>query len=242
MRNLALTSVSGSGRDFRFLRFRVTILACMFVLWLWIGLGCTPGERMAPVEKNEFLNAVKTLDIENDNQIDTLASDCKNKAHENVAGILHLLHGKDTGDVSRARAIILAMGDVSFGPLMESPPPQDPGHLVWDMQTAAEIHLSNQSKLTKRLIALLEDKRPVPIPPIPPEVEEKPIPHRVCDDAYLILRKMQSDESEEEFMENNEVFIRDMTDEQRDGAIDEFRKTKKWSSLIQKMREYQALD
>jgi hypothetical protein len=214
----------------------------MFVLWFFLWHGGTPGERKAPVEKNEFLNAVKTLDIENDKQVDDLADICRKRAGERVTDLMNLLHGKDAADVRRARAIILSMGDVPFGPLIDTPSPQDPDLLVWDMQTIAEIHLSNQSKLTKRLIAMLDDKRQVPIPTIPPEVEEKPIPHRVCDDAYLILRKMLSDESEEEFMENNDAFIRDMTDNQRDAAIDEFRKTKKWSSLIQKMREYQPLE
>jgi hypothetical protein len=204
--------------------------------------GRSRSEREVVMDSREFLSAVKSLNVENDKQIDSLAGVIKKQAREHLSALIEMLHSGNAQDVRRARALILNLDDLPFQSLLDSPPPDSAGLLVWDLQTAVDIHMGDQSKLTQRLISLLDDKCSVPQPPVPPEVEEKPIPRRVCDEAYLMLRKMLSSESSEDFMANADIFIRDMTDRQRDRAIEEFKKTKQWLSLQEKMQEYLAME
>ena len=78
---------------------------------------------------------------------------------------------------------------------------------------------------------MLLDKRLLKGPALNGIVEEKPIPRRVCDEAYLMLRKLLSyKEDEESLMTNERLFLR-MTNEEKDKEIERLKSSKEWISL-----------
>ena len=108
----------------------------------------------------------------------------------------------------------------------------DPDSAVWEMKLAVDIHLANRSRIVKIIDEMLEDTTVVEPGVSLVHVEEPPVPKRVCDEAYLIMRTLFALEDEETKLANTDVFL-DMSDEERDAEIKRSRKTGKWTSLVE---------
>lgn len=216
----------------------------LFPLALMVSVtGCKTGPKEGSTSMNqEFVNAVKKLDTENDKQIDSLAAGMKQEAWQKTRDVVGLLHGADPNDSKRARALVLSTGSLALSPLLDSLPSDNPDKLVWDLQASLDMHFGNQALIVSRLQEMLQDKRPLTLPVYPPHVEEKPVPRRVCDEAYLMLRKLLSGEDAEAEMLNSREFINGMSDPKRDEIIEGFLKTKRWQSLLQSASEHQTFE
>ncbi|HQJ45742.1 MAG TPA: hypothetical protein PK195_03815, partial [Ignavibacteriaceae bacterium] len=67
--------------------------------------------------------------------------------------------------------------------------------------------------------------------------EEQPVPRRVCDEGYLMLRRLTAfKETEEELMINEKLFL-NMTDDQKDKEIERIKSSKEWISLIEHLSD-----
>jgi len=119
-----------------------------------------------------------------------------------------------------------------LAPLLEKVDLSDPDSAVWEMKLAVDIHLANRSRIVKIIDEMLEDTTVVEPGVSLVHVEEPPVPKRVCDEAYLIMRTLFALEDEETKLANTDVFL-DMSDEERDAEIKRSRKTGKWTSLVE---------
>lgn len=209
-------------------------LACLIIIpLLFFGIHCSKRDEGGEYTVNKKIAlAIKNLDMENDQQVDSLVQEIKDQSLKNPRMLVELLHDGNEEDSRKAAMVILALGDLSTTPLLDSMNPDSPEEFVWDMQTVVSNQLANRNLIVKKLEEMLLDTRQLKLPEPPPHIEERPVPKRVCDEAYLMLRKILAlDESEEVFFLNKRAFL-EMSDEDRSAEIERARKTKKWISLM----------
>jgi len=187
--------------------------------------------------RSEFLKIFDSLDVENEDMKDSLAEKVKAVSME-IPGLVAQLSNSDSALTRRkGRAILTRIDNVAITPLLDGMNNNDPDKFIWNLELAADIHRDIESKIVSMLNKSLSDKRPLAVLPMPSHVEEKPDQLRVCDKAYLLLRKLVSFENEESEMVNQRVFAHSWTDEQRDKEIKRLSENGKWISLLERSNE-----
>lgn len=183
-------------------------------------------------EQKSIIQELKTVAPDDENRITNLADSIIRKSREEPQEVVSLLHSGDEVDFKRAAAVVLRIGDLAFKPLFDSLSQDNPEDYVWDMQTLVDIQLDNRDKIAKTLNAMLLDTRNVPVPEYPME-EEQPVPRRVCDEAYLMLRKLLSfEETDDELFLNSQAYM-ELSDEERDAEIKRVKSSKRWIALTE---------
>jgi hypothetical protein len=133
----------------------------------------------------------------------------------------------------KAAAITLGeMGVWTQTSLIPEAPKAGPEDLAEAMAMMAESHLDSRDALAAFLKSLLEDGRVLETQPRPGR-EETPPPSRICDEAYLYLRRLlKPGESAEERLLGEKAF-RDMDDAEKDSAIRAAKDNGEWKALWQ---------
>jgi hypothetical protein len=180
---------------------------------------------------------LRELGPEDDEELQKLGSAVSERSLKEPRAMVKALHSADEEDFLKAATVLLSMEDVALRPLLEALSPDVPERRVWDMQAIVDLQLKNRVRIAKALESMLDDKRPIPPPETPPSVEEKPIPRRVCDEAYMMLRKLLAfEETEEEQFFNADSFL-NKSDVERDAEIRRARTSKRWTPLAQQFSE-----
>lgn len=186
------------------------------------------GKKLVYVKNPLFI--IRELN-DDDKAFKRVAKAMVEESYETLRRIAEIRHSKDENDSGKARSMILEIGDLALTPLLESLKPENPEQYVWDMKSLVNIQIENRLKIAKILGEMLDDKRLLQIPEVPMGVEEKPPPRRVCDEAYLMLRRLLAfEEAEDEQFLNSVIFL-DMSDEEKDAEIERFKSTKRWVAL-----------
>jgi hypothetical protein len=182
------------------------------------------------------LNASIELLNPNDNRkVDSLVESIRSHAWEQTRQVVEMAKQKDPDEqsVQNARLVLLSLGDVGLTPLLDSLPSDSPEKLVWSLQTAVGFHRDNQARIVKILNQLLADKRQLPPHEQGPFTEEKIPDRRVCDEAYLLMRRLLAMEGEDDNMVNSRIFLYSMSGEERDKEIARLLNTKTWVALTE---------
>ena len=144
------------------------------------------------------------------------------------------MHGKDPETARKAFGIVLDVGPVALNPILDSLNPGKPAQAVLELEHAVDLAQRDRARLASVLTKLLDDKQNVPLPSQPANTEEKLPPRRMCDEAYLLLRKLLSpEESADDQLVNGRFFL-DMDVAQRDKEIAVVKSSKRFTPL----REY----
>lgn len=99
--------------------------------------------------------------------------------------------GGDPRYVPGAELFLRALDDLAIRPLLEIPVPSDAADAALYVNMLVEPELALRAAIASRIDAMLDDRRPVPMPFRPgPEPEERPPERRVCDEAYLAMRSL----------------------------------------------------
>jgi hypothetical protein len=98
------------------------------------------------------------------------------------------LRGDEDG---RAKALVMlqALDDLAIVPLLELGPPVDVAQFGSYVRLLVSAEARLRAHLRSRLVELLRDRRPTPTPPSDGQ-EEKAPSHRVCDEAYIAMRRL----------------------------------------------------
>lgn len=180
---------------------------------------------------------LRELGPEDDEELRKLGSAVSETSLKGPRAVVKVLHSADEDDFLKGAAVLLSMEDVALKPLLDTLSPDVPERHVWDMQVIVDLQLKNKMRIAKALENMLDDKRPVPRPETPPSVEEKPIPRRVCDEAYLMMRKLLAfEETEEEQFFNADEFL-NKSDGEKDAEIARAKTSKRWAPLAQQFSE-----
>jgi hypothetical protein len=189
------------------------------------------------VYNKETLFILRELDSGDDEGLRKLANAVSEKSLKDPRALVNVLHSDDEDDSLRAASVILDVGGIAQGPILDALNPDAPERLIWDMQTVVELQVNGRTSIAKNLENMLDDKRPVPLPEPSLSEEEKLVPRRVCDEAYLMMRKLLAfEETEEERFFNTDEFL-NKTDVEKDAEIQRARTSKRWIPLAQQFSE-----
>lgn len=180
--------------------------------------------------------SVRELDPNDEAQIDSLAKLIRDRSLKDVLKIVGMLRGEDEETADRAGYVLTELGNLPLHPLLDSPDTEEPENAIWEMKQILAIHLEDRSRVVARLDELLLDKSPLPSPFPLGEVEEEPVERRVCDEAYLMMRKLLAFEDEASTGANEDVYL-DMSDDERDKEIERLKNTREWITLEQTWEE-----
>jgi hypothetical protein len=139
-------------------------------------------------------------------------------AEAKIRELLGVMHGKDPAEAAKAAGVLLELEMPAFPSVLGAVRTEPVPGLVWDIQLLGDIVFDARRRVVEKLDGLSEDKRDVPVGDGPAPSDEKPLPRRVCDEAYLILRRLLSSEPEEALYLNSRLFLK-LSIEQKDQEI-----------------------
>lgn len=162
---------------------------------------------------------LQPIDPEDENALDAMTADARDRGRESANAATELWRSFDIHVSGRAAALLHRLGDLAISPLMAPPDQVADSRQVWALRTADAAERGLRKKVELRLIAALGDRRAVPPTAEPGAMDEMPLPRRVCDEAYLLLRKLSNlEETVEEYYMNERAFLR-QADPERDLEI-----------------------
>jgi hypothetical protein len=174
---------------------------------------------------------LRAIDEKDDARLDSLAAAVRDQGERKVREAVSIMHGKDPVLARMAFGIILDAGPVAINPILDSLNPGKPAQAVLELQHAVDLAQQDRARLADTLTRLLDDKRNVPLPEQPANTEERLPPRRLCDEAYLLLRKLLSpEESADDQLRNGRLFL-DLDEAQRDKEIAVLKRSKRFTPL-----------
>jgi len=133
---------------------------------------------------------------------------------------------------NEAFGFILGIDELAIAPLLDGPLRDDP----MAVSQAMNIVVGEESRLRRRIVLQLEkwleDKRPVPEKLLAPGTEGTPAHHRVCDEAYVSMRRIVhfGDHEVDQIADADRFF--NLPANLRDKAIARARASKSWRLVI----------
>ena len=178
-------------------------------------------------------DTLRIMDRNDDAHLRTYAEALRMRALRETEEAVALMHGKDTALADKALAVTLNLGSLAFQPLLDSLNPDRPEDCALELRQALDLQTADRQHLAAKLDKLMDEKVALKPPPQPANTEERIRPRRLCDEAYLALRKLLSlDESEDDQLVNERMFL-DMSEADRDKEIQKVRKSKRFTPLAE---------
>ena len=169
--------------------------------------------------------------------MDSLSNAISEESRKDVNELVRILHSGKEAESKKASMVLMSIGDLAVTPMLDSLDVKSADNYAWEMDIILSQYLLNRNKITIVLNSMLLDKRQLKDPVLEGPLEEKPDPRRVCDEAYLMLRRLTSfKENEEDLMMNEKKFL-DMTDDLKDKEIDRIKSSKEWISLLEHLSD-----
>jgi len=184
------------------------------------------------MSNNELVEALRRLDVNQESAVDALSRSFEEEARAPARAAVSMLNDRDPKMSERAAAIITNIGDLSIVPLLESPQPGQATDRVWNMDVVITAHLAVRGKIAARLKTMLSDKMKIPWGKVGPG-EGTPAPSRVCDEAYLMMRRLlNASEDKAHFIHEREAFLA-LSDVEKDNEILTAKKSHTWTNLVE---------
>ncbi len=181
-----------------------------------------------------LIDRIGALNINNPKAVEAFIRELADEARKGPRGMVDLWLKQAPG-ISRERPIILIpeLEELAIQPLLEIPPSKlTPTDHAWLINTIAEAEVAFRDSVVVRLISLLDDKTSVPQAIIPGS-EEQPLPRRICDEAYIALRKiLQLSEGTYAAAFNTYAYL-SLIEAHRDEEIQKFKSSKTFAAFVQ---------
>lgn len=208
--------------------FKIITIIILFFLSLTCNRNPTGEKKM---EEKNIASQLKDINIMETNKLDAISKDIEIESRKDAIELVKILHlGKDE-EAKKAAMILMSIGDLSITPMLESIDTNNADNYAWEMDIVLSRHLQNRNKISIILNSMFLDKRLLKGPDLKGPVEEKPLPRRVCDEAYLMLRRLTAYKENDEDMIINERMFLNMSDIDKDKEIQRLKSSKEWISL-----------
>jgi hypothetical protein len=182
---------------------------------------------------NELVEALRQLDPSQESAVDALSRSFEEEARAPVRAAVSMLNDRDPKMSEKAAAVITNIGDLAIVPLLDSPQPGAAADRVWNMDVVITAHLEVRGKIVARLNTMLSDKMKIPWGKVAP-AEGTPAPSRVCDEAYLMMRRLlNTSEDKVKFLHEREAFLA-LSDVEKDNEILKAKKSHIWTNLVER--------
>ena len=127
--------------------------------------------------------------------------------------------------------VLVEVEDLAIVPLIEGPLRDEPQTAAMAMDLVTEQELKLRKRVLDRLAQWLDDKRLISEAPRVARYEERPPEIRVCDNAYLALRRLVHFGEDEFARVVDAHHFLQLTDAQRDEVIAKAKATKTWRRI-----------
>ena len=185
--------------------------------------------------------ALRQIDYTKPEQVKALSAKVREQGYRHLRELVELYGSKDSALSINAAAVLIDLNEMATVPLLDNLS-SEPEKLVWEMQQTVEAQLGVRERLVTQLKGMLKDTSPVLAGDLDLALEEQPpAPRRVCDEAYLMLRRLVSFESDAQLLNNTAGFF-DLTFEERDEEIKRVQETGVWKFLMGEEPDYDGED
>ncbi|HVP07789.1 MAG TPA: hypothetical protein VMS71_08105 [Candidatus Acidoferrum sp.] len=168
-----------------------------------------------------------------DPSLDSLAKSILERSYREPGDVVGLMHTDSQDTKQKASAVALKLGNLVLPMLLDSLPVGKPNDLIWELQQALTLQNASRAKITKILLDLLKDQRELePDNPFASAEDRAPV-RRVCDEAYLLLRRLQVvNETDNQLYLNENAFMK-MSMPERDAEIKRWQGERTWIPLYE---------
>lgn len=189
------------------------------------------------MNKQEIVHAIQNLDFKRPKDFEALAKEISSRSREEVDLVVELWieNYQNLGD--KAAALLVDLHDVAIESLIDAGAPP----LAMQRTQGIAIMVNGQIYWRERtvtyLVKLLDDKEVLPDVATSKQIEgERPV-RRVCDEAYLQLRRLlNTTESEDAYLQNASIYLHLDFDE-RDEEIATVLASGKWDRWFDESAE-----
>ena len=182
---------------------------------------------------DQIIEQLKKLEAHQQAEMDALSEKVAKEMRAPVRSAMTAWLDADPKLSANATAFLSNLEELAIVPLLDAPDTAPTAKRVWMMRTVAAAELELREKVVARIEKMLDDKTPVPLPkPIGP-VEEKPLPRRVCDEAYMQLRMLlNTTEERGTYFLNCNGFL-NLTEQERDDEIRKAKQSRMWTKFVE---------
>jgi hypothetical protein len=182
---------------------------------------------MTGEEARKRLLAIKPDD---DMAVDALADEIERDSRAPLLGLARLQQSGQSG-AETAGAVLRALEELAVRAILDTAP-RGPARRAGDSVGIASAACNAfADRFTTDLTKLLDNTTRIPVPKSARPVEDPEPPRRLCDEAYLLLRRWQKPEEAALARElNRREFLR-LEMAERDAEIDRYRRTKGWTEF-----------
>jgi len=131
-----------------------------------------------------------------------------------------------------AFSFLLQVEDIALVPVLEGPVRDEPRAVSQVMRLLTTVESSLRRRIVERIDPWLDDKRPVAQPPKVLPIEGTVRERRVCDEAYVAMRRLVHFGESELAQMVDEDQLYDLDESQRDAAIARARASNTWQRVV----------
>lgn len=224
-------------KNFEYTRMNMIYIFCILSVFLLSSCNDSSTNEEQKMENKNISSLLKEIKLTDNKKMDSLSKDISEESRKDAVELVKILHSDKEEESQKAAMVLMSIGDLAFNPLLESLDTKNEDNFVWETDVLVSVILNNRNKMTSVLNSMLLDKRKLNDPEPQALMEEQPVPRRVCDEGYLMLRRLTAfKETEEELMINEKIFL-NMTDDQKDKEIERIKSSKEWISLIEHLSD-----
>lgn len=210
-------------------------LLCVTISILWIGACTIKEKREVFMNQKQFSLKLTQIDLNDEEGLQELAEEAVNQARILAHTAAKAWHDKIPLTSDKAEFVLRNMAEIAIIPLLELNDPKDVKDKYWLLDTLVTHHITLRDQLLQHLDRLLNDKALIPESQQTGPIEEAPMPSRICDEAFLAIRRlMHFTEDAGEYALNETTFFK-LSFEMRDQEIDKFRKDHIWVDFIENL-------
>jgi len=184
--------------------------------------------------QEQFNARLRPLDVKKIRELIALASDIRREVNEPIHAAISLALGPDPKTAPMARYVLADLAELAVAALLDaSIDKMPPFEQVWLCRTVVSADLQLRAAIVRHLDKMLGIKTMLPTVKSSVVLEESLPPTRVCDEAYLEMRRLLNlAESGEENSLAERAFL-NFSEARKDAEIHKARQEKTWKQLLE---------
>lgn len=150
-----------------------------------------------------------------------------------MARLATTIWAKGGDDLAAAAfSFLLQVEDVAIVPVLEGPIRGDPLSVSQAIRLLTNAESSLRKRIVEQIDRCLDDKRPVPQRPNVSQLEATVLERRVCDEAYVAMRRLVHFGESEIAQLVDEDRLYELDESERDAAIARARASNDWQRFL----------
>lgn len=210
----------------------LTVVALAACIHRSEGRSETPQAKGSTVmTQSELVDTLRKIDSNQVGGVDALAKTVTKESRSLARTAAAHLNDPDRNVADNAMSLLIQMDDLATVPLLDAPEAAGAYDAVMRMRVIVDSQLEIRKRTIDRLKTMLGDKRTLSYGTLP-NTEELPPQSRVCDEAYVMLRRLlHTTEKQDAQLMNARLFLR-LPEARRDVEIHKSANLMTWSDFM----------